>query len=375
MKFKAFLLAVISFVILLVPVNVKAASPSATLIIDGTVQGDYNTVQEAIDQVTLLPGIDFIIEISEGVLSDSINIIQQTGKNLTLRPKANATVTITNTVNIDGNGNLASEEALVIQGFTFDFTSGTAVECIYFKLIDRDTGFCYAHNVTINGCTFIGIEGTTVAVQSIPGGMRNISMMNSTGENLHSILQLKAVSGYLFVQNVTLTNSENGINFYGTANVLIDSSNISVNGYAFRSGQGNDPIEQASSITINNSILQSNSTEDGTVVFRGRSPANVYITHSDITNTNGAAFQNLVDASKEDFNIWIVESNITGQFTNIDDTIRTVDDPNVPNGPLNINITNNSTVVIVLFFIIVLLVLTLIIMAFLVNGQNLNFLI
>ena len=367
MKKKIIYIIFIFIAFLLIPTKVHAASPEATLTSDGVLVGNYASVQEAVNAITMTAGSNFVVEIAAGEVSDPLKILQIANKSVVVRPQVYGTVTFTNTITIDGNGNLASPETLLLEGLIFDFSAGTFAECIYFNLIPPRVGFVYAHNVTINGCTFMGVLDQTVAVQSIPGGMRNISIMNSTATNMHSLLQVKAVSGYMFVQNVTLDNSTNGINFYGTANLFIDSSNLNVTGYAVRSGQGAGVITNTGSVTINNSILTSNTMTDGTVVLRGDTTSNVSIIHSNVSNNAGAgapAVQNLNAASVNLYNLKIVESNINGEIENISKTIRIVDDPNVENGPICVNNNNGgNTITIVLIFIILILLIPLTIMS------------
>mgnify|MGYP000868878143 FL=1 len=348
------------------PICTFAASPPATVTIDGTLDGTYASVQAAVDAIGPATGTNFVVEIAEGIVSDPLNILQLPGKNVVIRPQAGASVTFTNTITIDGNGNLASPETLLIQGLTFDFSEGTLNNCIDFNLLPSRVGHCYPHNVTINGCTFKGVFNEVVAVQSIPGGMRNIAIINCTATDMHSLAQLKAVSGYAFIQNCTLSNSAGGVNFYGPGNLIIDSCNLEAVNYAVRSGQGSGTISTLGSVNINNSILNSNSLGDGTIILRGDSTNNVNIVHSNITNGNpgGPVLQNLNAASVLLYEIDVVESNLTGQITGIDQsTITTIDDPNVPNGPVCIT-SGSDNVLIPSIAILVALILILMIFIF-----------
>ncbi|NLJ91358.1 MAG: hypothetical protein GX323_10745 [Clostridiales bacterium] len=358
-----FYMFILTLAFCFLPNKVLAASPPATLTVDGVLVGTYGSVQEAVDAVTTTTGSNFVIEIAEGTVTDPLNIIQQPNKNVVIMPQPEASVTFTNTINIDGNGNLSNPETLLIQGLTFDLTSGSPAEAIYFNLIPPDRpGFSYAHNVTINGCEFRGVFDATVAVQSVTGGTRNISIMNSTATDMHSLAQLKAVSGYAFIQNNTLSNSSEGVNFYGPGNLVIDSNRFDVTGYAVRSGQGSGTITNAGSVTINNSILNSNSLDRGTVVLRGDSTNNINIVHSNITNANpnGPSIQNINDASINSYNIDIVESNITGLIAGINPTtVNYIDDPNVENGPVSVlDIPDNGSDI---FFVVIIILFLLLI--------------
>jgi len=368
MKHKFIYISAFILILFILPFTASAQSPEATLTIDGVLFDTFPSVQEAVDAVTANPGTNFIIEVAAGTVSDPLNITQQPNKNVVLKPQTGASVTFTNTITIDGNGNLASPETLLIQGFIFDFTSDTSPdECIYFNLIPPRVGFCYPHNITINGCTFRGIFDKTVAVQSIPGGSRNIAIMNSTATDMHSLAQLKAVSGYAFIQNCVVNNADGGVNFYGTGNLIVDSCNFNVVGYAVRSGQSAGAIQNVGSVSVNNSILNSNSASVATIVLRGDSTSNINIIHSNLTNANatGSVIENLNGASVDLYNIDIVESNITGPITNINPTtIKTIDDPNVENGP--INITNGSNSVLIAVIVVLSILLIILLLAFLI---------
>lgn len=342
----------------LLPIKALAASPTATLTADGVLIDTYATVQEAVDTITSTAGSNFVVEIAQGTVTDPLNILQQPNKNVVLRPQSGATVTFTDTITIDGNGNLNNPETLLIQGFSFDFTSSASANCIYFNLIPPRVGHSYVHNVTINSCSFKGVFDTTVAVQSIPGGIKNISIINSSATDMHSLAQLKAVDGYAFIQNCIVNNSSGGVNFYGPADLFIDSCNFDVNGYAVRSGQGSGTIQNTGSVSINNSVLNSSTAGVGTIVLRGDSTNNINIIHSNITNSADLFLQNLNLASEDLYKINFIESNLTGQITGIDEsTINTIDDPNVENGPICINNSSGSNVGIIIFILILLLII------------------
>lgn len=373
MKHKYFFISMFIICLFFLPLKVFAASLPATLTVDNVLIGTYPTVQEAVDAVTSTPGSNFVIEIASGTVSDPLFIIQQPYKNVVIKPQPGATVTFTNTITIDGNGNLANPETLLIQGLNFDFSSGTPENCIYFNLIPPNVGYCYPHNITINGCTFNGVYDTTVAVQSVGNGSRNISIMNCTATNMHSLAQLKAVSGYAFIQNCQLSNSSGGVNFYGVGNLFVDSCQFDVAEYAVRSGQGSGVISNTGSVTINNSILNSSSLDVGTVVLRGTSTDTIHVIHSNITNENaeGASIQNLNAASEDLYKISIVESNITGQIAGINlSTVAVIDDPNVANGPIYLNDDNDSIISLILNIIlkILMIVFFIILIPFIIIG-------
>jgi len=372
MKRKVAFLSILALLMCFMPVISFADSPPATLTIDGVFFSEFPSVQEAVDAIEANAGTDFVVEIAAGTVTDPLDVTQYLDKNIVIRPQAGATVTFTNTINIDGGGHLDNSATLLIEGLNFDLTSGAPQECIYFIKIPPDRpGNCYPHNITINGCTFKGVYDYTVAVQSVPGGSRNIAIMNCTATDMHSLAQLKAVGGYALIQNCVLSNTAGGVNFYGEfGNLVVDSCKFDVTGYAVRSGQNSsDPVVDTGSVTINNSILNSTSPTIGTVVLRGDTTSNINILHSNITNADPAGWvlQNENTDYSGSFHIKLVESNIlTEKITGIDlPTIDIIDDPNVPNGPVNITGNGSETTLIFLiaFMSVVIVVLLLIIFA------------
>lgn len=352
------------------PINASAASPPATLTVDGTLAGTFSSVQEAVDAIEHTTGQNFTVEIAAGTVSDPLGVKQFDGKHIVIKPQAGANVTFTNTITIDGLGDISGPETLLIQGLNFDFTAGSPAECIDLDFVEARPGHCYPHNVTINGCTFKGVFDQVVAVQSVPGGMRNIAIMNCTATDMHSLAQLKAVSGFAFIQNCTLSNADGGVNFYGSGDLIVDSCNFSVVGYAVRSGQGTGSISSLGSVNINNSVLSSNSSEDGTIVLRGDSTSNINIIHSILTNENsdGPSIQNLNAASESLYDIDIVESDVTGKITGINlATITTIDDPNVQNGPVVGDDSTQIIKAILKILMIVLLIIFLILLYYIIR--------
>lgn len=367
MRHKIIYLALMVIGLCFLPVVAFADSPEATLSIDGGPPVTYPSVQAAVDAVTANPGTDFVIEIAAGTLTDEINIEQQANKNVVIRPQPGATVTVKNTINIDGRGDINSPETLLIQGLHFDLTGTTVENSILIP--NPGVGFNYAHNVTINGCTFKGDPSggvAQVAVRVATGaGARNIAIMNSNANDLHSLGQLNAISGYVFVQNCIVSEvTEGGINYYGTADLIVDSCKFDVQSYAVRSGQSAG-APSTGTVTINNSVLNTNSATDGAIVLRVQSTRDINIIHSNITNSASPAGPSVQALGASGFDIDIVESNLVGDIPDpATNTITIIDDPNVPNGPVNITGDGNNTTLIFLATFLAVLVLILLLVIF-----------
>lgn len=381
MKIKCFYIFTILILltcIFIIPNKVSAQSPTATLRVDGGAPIPYDSVQDAIDDIEFIVGTEFLVEIANGTVTEAINILQHTDKNVYIRPQSGATVTVTKTITIDGNGQIDGRESVVIENIIFDFTDDSApAECIYLNLIPGRVGNAYTHNVFVNGCTFNGIYDKTVAVRSTTGGTRNLSIMNSTATDMHSLAQLRALSGFAFIQNVTLQNSDGGVNFFGEEPILyIDSCNFDVTGYAVRSGQTTGNIRTLGAVNINNSILTSNSPGIGTIVLRGDSTNNINIIHSNITNNEGGPYiQNENDDSISSYDIDLIESNVSGQVDRIATaTMSIIDAPDVKNGPICVQSSNgigdngngdNGNDLITMLLTIILVVLAIVLIAIL----------
>ncbi len=337
-KYLNFLCLLMLIPTLFPPLTLHAASPTVSLTVDGVPYRSYTSLQEALNMVEPLSGTDFLIEIASGVVSDPSYIVQEQGKNLTIRPMPGANVTITNTIHVDGNALYSDSAGVMLQDLYFDFSAASSPSnCIF--LTNAAGARSYVHNFVVSACSFKGIYGTTVALQSVAGGIRNISMIDCIGEDLHSPAQLRALAGTGWIENCNFTHTLEGINIYGPGNLDISNFYLKATTYAVRVGQAAGDVTTSGALTINNSILESASLTDGTLILRNNVPESVNIIHSNITNTAtpSTAIQNTNAQIASSFIINIVESNIVGNITNIAvNSIRIIDSPNVPNGPVSV---------------------------------------
>lgn len=123
----------------------------------------------------------------------------------------------------------------------------------------------YAHNVTIQNCSFEGDDGVDVV------GLRlrqayNVTIKNCTTKKLHSLGQITAVNG-LTIEDVTI-NGNSGLNLLTSCqNVNIKNTTINAteaDGYGIRMDAGN-----ANEVNLENSTI----TAYEPVVFRKASSA------------------------------------------------------------------------------------------------------
>lgn len=241
----------------------------------------FSSIQDAINAAQRG---DNIIKVYPGDYgTGSIDIIQKDGVNLTL--EAAGEVTLKNQIRISGAGRHNGEETLTIKGFTFDFSdaaSGVDIILATKKLLDDTNN--YAHNIKIENNLFIG-NLNVVAIRTQGAFGLEISSCEAIG--LHSLGQINGQSKYFRVVNCTVTGGKNGINYYGPSDLSVDNFTFSGTGYGIRAGQSSGNL-QDSRLTIINSVLISNGTEDDSypVILRGDAPKDIEISDSKLIGQN-----------------------------------------------------------------------------------------
>ena len=172
-----------------------------------------------------------------------------------------------------GNGRQTEAETLDIKNINFVAKEG-AQSCIESPAYAVNDKHSYAHNITVENCTFTDPDGVVecAGVRGCEGGDMNWTISNcSADETMHSLLQVANVEGTLTVSGCT-TKSKNGANFNQTANIVINDCNFDVRGYALRFGvNGDHGVKET--IRINNCTLKAacESSDDAVVIFRGTS--------------------------------------------------------------------------------------------------------
>ena len=148
------LIICLSFIsVAFIPTTALAASPTATLTVDGVLYDTYASVQEAVDAIETITGDNFIIEIAEGTVSDPLYILQYPEKDIVIQPQPGASVVFTDTITIDEMEILMAQKHCLYKDLLLFYFINFR-NCIYFNLIPPRTGHIYPHNVTINGCDF-----------------------------------------------------------------------------------------------------------------------------------------------------------------------------------------------------------------------------
>jgi len=272
--------------------------------------------------------------------TDSIDIIQQEGVNITL--EAVGEVELKNQIRISGAGRWNDEETLTIKGFTFDFTDATeAVDIISAtkKLLDDTNN--YAHNVSIENNVFKGNpEADVVAIRT--NGVFGLEIKSSQGIGLHSLGQIQAQSKYFRVIDTTVEGGESGINYYGPADVEITGLTVEGTGYGVRAGQSSGAVNETAKLTISDSNL----TALYPVWLRGDAPGTVVITNSTLEPTEDGPM--IYDVTSGTVNITIDGKQVLADGLTYDAASDTYEISNA-NGLVyanenlfNINLSNNK---------------------------------
>ena len=194
---------------------------------DGTGKLIVDGVEVAASKATLQAQLDknaTNIEIVCDITGD-VTVTQKEGVNVVINGNGNK---FDGTIYIYGQARHDGKETLTIKNI--NFASDEAKDFISSNSTESDKR--YAHNVTVENCSFTGAEGY------VSVGMRyrqtyNMKVINCTATNLHSLMQTTGGVG-ITVSEVTLNACKNGMSFGTTDNVVVKDSTInSVGDYGY----------------------------------------------------------------------------------------------------------------------------------------------
>lgn len=185
----------------------------------------YTSLQDAIDAAAGNTTIELVSNVKEDV-----TITQTTGVNLVINGNGK---TYQGTMRVSGQSNYSGAETLTIKNV--NFVNYTTEACL-----DMNWGTSnqtrYAHNVTVEGCTFtVAGEGYHVAPAIDMYQPYRIVINNVEATGAHSLLQVKGGHDGVAVSNVKVTDCKNGIAF-GTHDGPVSVANAEINtlGYGIR---------------------------------------------------------------------------------------------------------------------------------------------
>ncbi len=255
----------------------------------GETEEKFVSFAKALDCYEQADAKDVTIDIAQGTYYNKNVVVEQIeNKNLTIRADKDATF-VNNSENpvfvVDGNSRY-SAETLTFDGLDFELNnSAIGVQ------FGSGSALRYAHNVTVQNCSFIGADNTACAVQSGSGSNgKGITVSDCTAEGIKSLVSI--YSSDLTVSGCTATNINSFVNNQPAgATTSVVGCNATVNGneasYGVRVNGGN--------LTVTNSTLALESKgafTTGAIVVRGET--NVTLANNTISATvaqgvNGAA--------------------------------------------------------------------------------------
>ena len=182
---------------------------------------------------------------------------------------------------VDGKSARYETAALTIKNIEF---VGTSAKDAFINLGDGTNATRYTNNVTVEGCSFDGVE--EVAVKSYTGGDWNLKVNGcEVSKNCHSLLQIANVEKGLEITNCNVCSSR-GVNLNATPTMTMANCTFAVKKYAVRFGQGSVVGGDGKIFNIKNSSLNSTCEEDAVIVFRGdASKATLNLENTTITGT------------------------------------------------------------------------------------------
>ena len=159
---------------------------------------------------------------------ETITLLADCDEDVTIKQTANKSFTIdgngmtyTGTITIDGNKRPTGKETLTIQNVNF-VVDGISIETV------KSTS---AHNITVDGCTFTGTDGSNYDYGMYLRHCYKITVKNTTGTNLVDLVYgNSAVDGFV-AENCTVSDSVQGFWFsYPTGNISFKNVTTTTSG-------------------------------------------------------------------------------------------------------------------------------------------------
>ena len=182
----------------------------------------YKTLEEAMSAVNSAGEGEYTLTIANGDYTVSPMTLSQTvaGKSVTITAESVGGVTLSSRESasdadksiftIDSDSSYQENSPVVIKGINFDLTNVSEGHVL--SAVTMGTGSDrYAQNVTIDSCSFIGLNDLSYAVDvNANAGAKNITIINCKADNVRGLY-----GGYgdnIVIRNCTLTNSKSIIN-------------------------------------------------------------------------------------------------------------------------------------------------------------------
>ncbi|MBR5003357.1 MAG: hypothetical protein IKY13_07615 [Bacteroidaceae bacterium] len=186
-----------------------------------------------------------------------INFVQDIEGNVTVDQKEGVNIVIDGcnkkydgTITLDGNSRSDADETLVIKNVNFETSTASL---IFIDANSADNTVRYAHNVTIDNCTFTAAgaaENTAVAMKYRQ--TFDMAVVKTTATGLHSLMQLYGCDG--ITVDGAVVEGKNGISFGTAKNHIVKNTTINAEGYGLRC-DGNDGVKE---LVVSNCEIEAN---------------------------------------------------------------------------------------------------------------------
>ena len=217
----------------------------------------YTTFQDAIDAVKDGETVTLLSDCNEDV-----TFTQTPDKSFELD---GAEHTMTGTIKIIPRAGTDGNVILDIKNFNFVTSEETK------DFINASETNYYPRNLTISNCTFEGpgANSSVVAVRIKMGS--TFTMEDCTATNLHSLFQNGRGGWNYTIKNCTLTNASEGISLNSVQTALVESVNVSNNGYGLRINAAYATTTTVKNCTISSFIpvVVREASADHNLVFEG----------------------------------------------------------------------------------------------------------
>ena len=237
-----------------------------------------------------------VINLTSDIKGDVI-VSQKEGVNIVLDGKE---YDYDGTIYVYGNSRNTGAETLTIKNINFVTTSNVDRDFIHSYGDNSKTEQRYAHNVTIENCTFTNdYDGTVVAARFRQA--YNITIKNCEVDGLFSVLWADGGAG-MTIDNVTANCDFEGLSFGTNTTVEVKNSNITVTGdygYGVR-------VDASVAGTLN--VTGNTFTSDASVVLR-------YATNAYTANLNGNTLNGDIIVTASNYKQGVELTQATGDIT------------------------------------------------------------
>ena len=293
-----------------------AMALSLTTIAWGATAADATELQAAIDAATTG---DNTITLTGDITGDVL-IVQKAGVNIVIDGAKSATENykFSGTIKIDGDARFFDAETLTIKNI--DFTTGDSSRT-FIDANKSHTGkaYNYAHNVTVQDCTFTATAANNEVVATRFRQANNVKMIGCDVDGLHSAMWATGTST-IVVDDLTATNCvEGGLSVGSSTSVTVKNSIIesdSAKGYGIRA---DGDVE--ATLTVENCEVEAfipvvvrNTSKEYTVELSG---------NNDLTATNTDGYEVAVAKGKYEANGALEQPDVSYTLKNTGTPVQT----------------------------------------------------